>query len=321
MNMTQVLAVSMSSEAAWFAAVGLFIGLALLFELKFFAPGREGSLKEATIWSIGWLILALLAAVPLLIGKGSDQAVTYISVYFIERTLSLDNLFVFLLLFSYFSVSKEARGKLIIWGIVGALLMRGFAILAGVTLIERFDFVIYILAVALLALAWKMARQDDEHEVHPDSTLLVKAVRRFFPVTSGFRGKKWFVNESGKRHVTPLFLCLISIIGADIAFAIDSIPAAFGFTDDAFLIWTANGFALLGLRALFVLVEWLVARFKYMDETIAAMLAIVGIKLLLHKVIHLNEVQSLGLVAGAFTIGITLSIWAERREQRQLESQ
>ncbi|MEJ7717565.1 MAG: hypothetical protein WKF31_06165 [Thermoleophilaceae bacterium] len=149
-----------------------------------------------------------------------------------ERTLSLDNLFVFLLLFSYFGVPVEQRARLLFWGIVAALALRGLAILGGVALIEQFHFVLYLLGVALLVLAYRIFRGVEEN-VDPDSNLMVRMVRRFFPVTDDYRGGHWFVTESGRRHVTPLFLCFAAVVFADIAFAIDSIPAAFAITPRA----------------------------------------------------------------------------------------
>ena len=207
--------------------------------------------------------------------SNADDAITYTTVYFIERSLSLDNLFVFLLLFSYFGVPEEHRANLLFWGIVAALVLRGLAILGGVALIEQFHFVIYVLGVLLLVLAWRILRGVEEG-VDPDKNLIVRGVRKVFPVSSDFHGHHWFTHIDGKRYATPIFVCLAAIVAADIAFAIDSIPAAFAITRDSVLIWMANIFALLGLRALFVLVEGLIRRFRYLDETIAVVLALVG---------------------------------------------
>ncbi len=285
----------------------------LLVDLRFFARGRDPSLKEGAIWSVGWLVLSLLVAVPVLLLQGTDQAIVYVTVYLIERTLSLDNLFVFLLLFAYFGVPAERRARLLFWGIVAALALRGLAILGGVALIERFHFVIYLLAVALLVLAYRIFRGVAEN-VNPDRNLLVRAVRRVFPVTSEFREGHWFARDGGRLHVTPLFLCFAAVVFADIAFAIDSIPAAFAITRDSLLIWTGNVFALLGLRALFVLVDGLVRRFRYLDESIAIVLGAVGVKLLLEDVYPIGPVPSLGIVAVIFIGGIVASLIADRRD-------
>jgi tellurite resistance protein TerC len=294
---------------------GLLVALFffLWLDLHFFARGREPSFKEALWWSVGWLALSLLAAVPVYLLEGGEDAVVYTTVYLIERSLSLDNLFVFILLFSYFGVPYERRPRLLFWGIVAALVMRGVFILAGVELIEQIHVVIYLLGAALIVLAYRIWRGVSEN-VDPDKNLMVRAVRKVFPVTGEFHEGHWFVKQDGKRHATPLFLCLAAIVFADIAFAVDSIPAAFAITRDPLLIWMGNVFALLGLRALFVLVESLVARFRYLDETIAVVLGLVGVKLLIEDLVEIGPLVSLGVIALAFTIGILLSIRADRRD-------
>jgi len=297
------------SWAVLVAALLLFLWL----DLHFFARGREPSFREGAIWSIGWLVISLLAAVLLLVLDDSESAIEYTTVYFIERSLSLDNLFVFLLLFAYFGTPVELRARLLFFGIVFALVLRGLAILGGVALIEQFHFVLYVLGALLILLAYRIWRGVAEN-VDPDKNLVVRLVRRFFPVTDDYRGNKWFVLEGSKRYATPLFLCLGAIVAADIAFAIDSIPAAFGITRDEFVIWMGNVFALLGLRALFVLVEGLMRRFRYLDETIAIVLGLVGVKLLIEEWVKIGPVTSLLIVLGAFAVGMAASVLADRRD-------
>ena len=267
------------------------------------------------IWSIGWLVVSLLAAVVVLVLSNEDDAVTYTTVYFIERSLSLDNLFVFILLFSYFGVPEEHRARLLFWGIVAALVLRGLAILGGVALIEQFHFVIYVLGVLLLVLAYRILRGVAEN-VDPDKNFIVRLVRRFFPVTSEYHERALVrAHEDDKRYVTPLFLCLAAIVAADIAFAVDSIPAAFAITRDSVLIWMGNVFALLGMRALFVLVEGLIRRFRYLDETIA-----VRPRARRRQAADRGPLQDrpgarrCGIVAACFAIGITRV--ADRRPPR-----
>jgi tellurite resistance protein TerC len=295
----------------------VILGLCTVFflwvDLHFFARGREPNFREGVIWSIGWLVVSLLAAVVVWILSDADDAITYTTVYFIERSLSLDNLFVFILLFSYFGVPEEYRARLLFWGIVAALVLRGLAILGGVALIEQFHFVIYILGVLLLILAYRILKGVEEG-VDPDNNFVVRAVRRVWPVTGEFHNGHWFVTIDHKRWVTPLFLCLASIVAADIAFAVDSIPAAFAITREPLIIWAGNVFALLGLRALFVLVEGLIKRFRYLDETIAVVLALVAIKLLIEPLIKIGPLASLAMVAVAFIVGIAASLIADRRD-------
>jgi tellurite resistance protein TerC len=257
--------------------------------------------------------VSLLVALVVWAVDSGDAAVNYTTVYLIERSLSLDNLFVFLLLFAYFAVPVEQRARLLFWGIAAALALRGGAIAGGVALIHRFDFVLYVLGLLLLLLAYRIFKGVDE-SVDPERNLMVRAVRRVYPVSGGYHGGSWFVNEDGRRHATPLFLCLAAIVFADIAFAVDSIPAAFAITRDALVIWLANIFALLGMRALFVLVEGLVRRFRYLDETIAVVLGIVAVKLLIEDAVKIGPVVSLAIVAFAFTIGIVASLIADSRD-------
>ncbi len=287
----------------------------LWVDLHFFARGRQPTFREGVWWSVGWLVISLIAAGIVWSLGTAEDAVTYTTVYFIERSLSLDNLFVFLLLFSYFGIPAEYRAKLLFWGIAAALVLRGLAILGGVALLEQFHFIIYVLGVLLLVLAWRILQGVDEN-VDPDKNPAVRLVRKFFPVTSEYHEHHWFVQRDGKRWATPLFVCLAAVVAADIAFAVDSIPAAFAITDDEFVIWMGNVFALLGLRALFVLVEGLIRRFRYLNQTIAIVLAIVGLQLILQEahVLKLDEVAKLGIVALAFAVGIIASLIADRRD-------
>ena len=284
----------------------------LLVDLMVFARGRHPEFGEAVRWSIGWFVLSLLVAIPMYMLGGRDAAVEFTTVYLIERTLSLDNLFVFLLLFSYFGVPVQDRTRLLFWGIVLALIMRGIAIVIGVELLDRFEWMIYALGLMLIALAWRMLRSGAEHQ-DPHNSIVVRGLERVLPITEQQDRGRFFLTIDGKRMATPALLAFVSLGMADIAFAIDSIPAAFAITDDTFVIWAANAFALMGLRALFVLVEGLIERFRYMDETLAIVLGLVGVKLLISHWVHVSAVASLGIVVAAFTIGIWASIRADRR--------
>jgi tellurite resistance protein TerC len=290
----------------------------LAIDVRFFARGREATFRESVAWSIGWLLLGLAVTGPVWAINGSEHAVNYVTVYLIERSLSLDNLFVFILLFAYFGVPYEHRPRLLFWGIIAALALRGLAILGGTALIEEFHVVLYVLGVLLLVLAYRIFRGVGD-EVDPDRNLVVRGVRRIFPVTEGFRGGHWFVRDDGRRHVTPAFLCLAAIVAADLAFAVDSIPAAFAITRDPLIIWMGNVFALVGLRALFVLVEGLIRRFRYLDQTIAVVLALIAAKLLLEPVVEISPVASLAMVAVAFAVGIGASLVGDRRDPEGAE--
>jgi tellurite resistance protein TerC len=305
-------------ELAEFGGLVVVLVVLLVVDVRFFAPGREATFRESVAWSLGWLALGLAVTFAVYAINGSEPAVNYMTVYLIERSLSLDNLFVFILLFAYFGVPHEHRPRLLFWGIIAALVLRGVAILGGTTIIEQFHFVLYILGVLLLVLAWRIYRGVGD-EVDPDRNIVVRGVRRIFPVTEGFRGGHWFARENGTRYATPAFLCLVAIGTADLAFAVDSIPAAFAITTDPLIIWMANVFALVGLRALFVLVEGLIRRFRYLDQTIACVLAIIAVKLLIEHWVKIGPVVSLAFVAVAFAIGIAASLLGDRRDPEGAE--
>jgi tellurite resistance protein TerC len=194
-----------------------------------------------------------------------------------------------------------------------ALVMRGLVILVGVELIERFHWIIYVLGATLLVLAWRILRGAHE-DVDPGQGRAARAVRRVLPVSEHYHGGRFFAREDGKRVATPMVLALVAVVAADIAFAVDSIPAAFAITTDAVAIWTANAFALMGLRALFALVEELIRRFRYLDETIAVVLGLVGVKLLIEDLYKVGPLASLALVLAAFVVGIVASIVRDRRD-------
>lgn len=287
------------------------VGALLLVDLLLFSRKREPTFRESVMWSIGWLVLGLLVTIPVALLSSSEDGVNYATVYLIERTLSLDNLVVFLLIFGYFAVPQRERGVLLFWGIVLALAMRGVAIVVGVELIERFHVVLYLLGVTLLFLAYRMWKGSATH-VDPDRNPLVRIVRRFYPV-GDYEGSHFSVRRDGRRMLTPLALALVSVVAADIVFALDSVPAAFAITDDALVIWAANGFALLGLRALFVLVEELIRRFRYLNQTVAIVLGVVALKLLIADLWKVPALVSLVIVVGLFAGGILLSVIVDRR--------
>jgi tellurite resistance protein TerC len=291
--------------------VVLIAGL-LLVDLLLFARGREPTFRESVTWSVFWLLLGLLVTIPMVLVSSTHEGVNYLTVYLIERTLSLDNLVVFLLIFGSFAVPQAQRGVLLFWGIVLALVMRGVAIFVGVELIERFHIVTYLLGIGLLLLAWRMWAGSVEH-TDPRNNPMVRLVSRLYPV-GAYKGSRFSVREQGRRILTPMALALVAVVAADIAFAIDSIPAAFAITDNALVIWMANGFALLGLRALFALVEELVRRFRYLNQTVAVVLGVVAVKLLIQDLYKVPAPLSLALVLGLFAAGIWLSVRADRRE-------
>jgi tellurite resistance protein TerC len=265
------LELALAPTAAFAVAAGLAV------ELRLFAPGRAPGRREAIIWSAGWLLLAIAVAVGIALAGG--PAGEWTTVYLIERSLSLDNVFLFSLLLAYFLVPPELRRRVVLVGIAGALVLRGIAIAGGVALVESVEVIVYAFGALLLFVAYRALRGVDEAS-DPEANPMLRSVRRLVPTTDDFRGRRLFVREAGRPSGTPLLLVVVAVIAADIAFAVDSIPAAFAVTRDPLVIWTANAFALLGLGSLLALVEILARRFRYVDETIALVLAFVGTKIL-----------------------------------------
>jgi tellurite resistance protein TerC len=302
------------TELAGWGALIVLLGALLVLDLRVFGQEREPSFREGVRWSVGWLLVALAAALPVWVLSGPGDAGSYLTVYLIERALSLDNLVVFLLVFAYFGIPTAQRPRLLFWGIVAALALRAAAILGGLALLERFEPLVYLLGIALLVLAYRMFRGVTEN-IDPDHNLVVRAIRRFYPVDGDSSSGRWFIRVDGQRYVTPLLLCLVMVVFADIAFAVDSIPAAFAITRDPLLIWMGNAFALLGLRALFVLVEGLVRRFRYMRQTVSLVLVVVAAKLLAEDVVHVPPLVGLAAILALLAGGLVASLLADRRDR------
>jgi tellurite resistance protein TerC len=250
--------------------------------------------------------------VPVALIRGGELAIDYVTVYLVERSLSLDNVFLFLLIFSAFRVPEDLQRRLLLVGVGIALALRGLAILVGAELLERFSFVSYALGAAVLAVALRMLRGSNE-ELRVEDSRAVRFVRRVLPIADEPRGGRLVVREGGRTLVSPLVLPLAAITAADLTFAVDSIPAAFAITRDAAAIWTANAAALLGLTSLFVLVRELVERFRFMRQTLAAVLAFIAARLLLEDVVHVPPTVSLAGVLLIVGVGVILSLVVDRR--------
>ena len=293
---------------------------AVVVEQRWFAPGREPRPRESLIWATGWLSLAIALGLGLsLVG---DRGSAYATVYALERALSLDNLFLFLLLLGYFGVPQAQRARVLAFGIVAAIALRGLAIAAGVALLEALEQLIYVFGAGLLVVAYR-ALFSGGTTADATQGRLTRAVARAVPITDGFRGGRLLVRERGRWYATPLLLTLVALLAADIAFAVDSIPASFAVTRDWTAIWLANALALLGLRSLIALVDDLVRRFRYIDKTIALVIAFAGAKILLAPVVELSDAVTVAVIAALFAAGVGASVVADRldppssHEQRQ----
>jgi tellurite resistance protein TerC len=293
---------------AW-AAVIAFILTMLAVDLLFFhREAHEVSIAEAGIWSGIWVGISLLFGLILWATLGGQAAGEYMAGYLIEKSLSVDNLFVFALLLSYFAVPLAHQHRLLYWGVLGALVARAAFIFAGVALLETFHWTIYVFGALLVITGARMATHGDT-EVHPDRNPILNLLRRAVPITDEYHGQHFFVRRDGRRWATPLLAVLVVIETTDIVFAIDSIPAIFAITTNTFLVFTSNAFAILGLRALYFLLAGFLGRLAYLNVGLAAVLVFVGIKMLLTDVYHVPVWASLLTIAAMIGVSVIFSFW------------
>ncbi len=275
--------------------------------------------KEALRWTTLWVSLSLLFSLVVYYIyehdlrpndlSGTKAMLTYLTGYLVEQSLSMDNIFVIAVIFNYFSIPAAYQHRVLFWGILGALFFRGLMIGIGVVLLHRFDWIFYVFGVLLLYSAYKMLTSDES--IHPSQNRVIKLVKRFFPVTKGFHGERFFINRKNITAVTPLFVALIVVETTDIMFAVDSIPAIFAITTDPFLVFTSNIFAILGLRSLYFVLASMLDKFYYLKYSLVAILTFVALKMMLHNVVVLPEWLSLGFIVVALAIGIAISFWLE----------
>ncbi len=281
----------------------------LLLDLRLHRAGRPVGFRVALAWSAVYVVLASAFAVVLYFWQGHQVALEFVTGYILEVSLSADNLFVFLIIFNFFAVPEKEQHRVLFWGVIGALLLRGMFIGAGVGLISRFHWVLYVFG-ALLIVSGIRFSVSGEHKVHPASNPLVKALRHFIPVTDDYRGGKFFVRnpqDNLRLYATPLLIVLLVIETTDLLFAVDSIPAVLAITLNAFIVYTSNVFAILGLRSLYFAVSRLMKVFRFLHYGLAAMLILVGAKMLTADFLQIPTAVMLGTVAGVILISIILS--------------
>lgn len=296
--------------------VGVLIMLALDLGV-FHRHAHRVSAKEAAGWSVFWIALALVFNVGVYFWFGGQAATEFLTGYLIEKSLSVDNLFVFALLFSYFRVPQAYQHRVLFWGVLGALVMRGILIFVGTSLISRFEWIFYVFGGILLLSGFRMLRHDKENdEFDPERNLVVKLVRKFIPVTRDYDGTHLFTRREGVFKATPLFIVLLVVETTDLVFAVDSIPAIFAITQDPFIVYTSNVFAILGLRSLYFLLSHVLDSFCYLSTGLAVVLMFIGLKMIVMDFLHIPVVVSLGVVVGIVTVSIVLSLWARAKEIR-----
>jgi tellurite resistance protein TerC len=298
---------TVGTPIAWIGFTAIILIMLVLDLGVFHRKAHAVSLREAAIMSAVWITLALLFNVGVFMWYGSQRGLEFFTGYIIEKALSVDNLFVFVMVFSYFAVPAMLHHWVLFWGILGALLMRGLFIIIGAALLQRFHWIIYIFGGFLVYTGIKFMLQGDE-EVQPDRNPLYRLFKRIMPMVPEYRGSRFFVVELGRRHATPLALVVLTVEVTDLIFALDSIPAVFAVTTDPFIVYTSNIFAILGLRALYFLIAGIMGLFHYLKIGLALVLMFVGLKMLVADIYHVPIPLSLAVIAVFLGGAVLLSI-------------
>ncbi|MGH2827014.1 MAG: TerC family protein [Actinomycetota bacterium] len=299
----------------WIAFIAFIIAM-LAIDLFLHRDNHSVSVKEASIWSLVWIIMGTSFGGLIWWLEGGTLAAEYITGYILEKSLSVDNIFVFALIFTYFAVPLKYQHNVLFWGIFGALVFRAIFIFAGAALLEQFHWMIYVFGGFLLFTGVRMFFHDEE-EIHPERNPVLRALRKVFPIAKDYDGSKFFTIENGKRLATPLLAVLVVVETTDIIFAVDSIPAILAVTTDQFLVFSSNAFAILGLRALYFLLAGVMDRFMYLRAGLALVLVYVGIKMLISEFYKIPTLVSLGAITVILTVAVVASLRATTPEQRQ----
>jgi len=294
-------------------AFGILMIVMLAIDLGMNRKAHTVSFRQALTWSIIWVCLALTFNVGIYFTLGQTKALEFLTGYIIEKSLSVDNLFVFIMIFSYFKIRGEHQARVLKWGIIGALVLRALFIFTGIELLTHFEWLFYLFGALLLFTAWKMAFGAEE-EIHPDKNLLVRFARKLFPFTKRVRGDWFFTRRRGILVASPLFLTLVMVESSDVLFAIDSIPAIFAVTLDPFIVFTSNIFAIMGLRALYFLLASVMGMFVYLKLGISFILAFVGSKMIATAFgVHIPIQISLLVIFSSLFLAVTASLISARR--------
>jgi tellurite resistance protein TerC len=303
---------------AWVALVGAIVAMLVVDLLLVHRTAHVITIKEAAIESAVWISLGLAFGLVLLVWQGGQAGGEYYAGFLIEKSLSIDNVFVWAVIFSFFAVPREFQFRVLFWGIFGALVLRGIFIFAGISLIERFEWVLYVFGAFLLYTAWKIAHHDESEQVDYNANIAMRLVRRVVPTTDRYDGQNLFTRQNGKRLATPLFAVLVLIEATDVVFAVDSVPAILAVSREPFIVFAANAFAILGLRSLYFLLGGMQGKFRYLNVGLGVILAFVGVKMLLIGEpfeVHLPTYISLTVIATVVTVAIVASMRADARDR------
>ena len=302
----------MPDLVSWAIFAVALIGLLSLDLFVFHREAKPVRMREASAWVAVWVSLGLAFGGWIFLTRGSTSGAEYLAGYLIEYSLSMDNVFVFAVLFAYFGVPAAYQHRLLFWGVFGAIVFRAIFILAGTALLESFHIVVYLFGALLLFTAWRMVTAGAEN-VDPAKNPFLRVIRRVVPVTHEFEGQKFFTRRDGRLWATPLFAALVVVETSDIMFAIDSVPAILSLTTDTFIVFTSNAFAIMGLRSLYFLLAGLIDRFEYLKYGLAALLAFAGLKMLLSDGVHLDIWVSLGIIVVILGASVAISLLITRR--------
>lgn len=297
---------------AWIALTTVIVALLLADLLLVHRTPHAVSFREALVESGVWVTLGLLFGVVVLWWAGGQAAGEYYAGYLIEKSLSVDNVFVWAVIFSYFGVPARYQFRVLFWGVFGALVLRAIFIFAGVALLDRFDWLLYVFGAFLLYTSFRMVRHRGT-EIHPENNPVLKAVRRLVPSTTEYDGQKLVTRRDGRLLATPLFAVLVLIEATDVVFAVDSVPAILAVSREPFIVFASNAFAILGLRALYFALAGMAGRFRYLDMGLAAILAFVAVKMIAVEWIHVPIPVSLGVIAVILAVAVGASVVADRR--------
>ena len=308
----------MDTQTVLWLVLAVTIGTVLALDLLVFnRRAHAPSFREAAFFSAFYIGLGLAFGGLVFLTRGAEDATAYLAGYLLELSLSVDNVFVFALIFTAFAVPLVYQHRVLFYGILGAIVFRAIFIGAGAAIIESFHYAIYVFGFLLLYTGYRMWTQRNEHMIDPTQNRLLKLFRRFVPTTDGYRGQRFVVIEDGRRLATPLLAVLLVVESSDILFAIDSVPAIFSVTTDTFLVFSSNAFAILGLRSLYFLLAGAVDRFRYLKPGLAALLIFAGLKILLADILPIPIALSLAIIVAILSIAIGASLIADRRDLRR----
>ena len=309
----------------WIAFVAFVLIMLTLDLFVFHKKNTVVKVKEALLWSLFWIGLAIAFNIGVYFMLGKVKALEFLTGYLIEESLSVDNLFVFILIFSFFKIEPKYQHRVLFWGILGAIVMRGVFIFAGVALIQRFDWIMYIFGAFLVYTGIKMLFGKEDEEYNPNKNYLIRGFKKIFPVTQDMSRPHFFIRENKILYATPFFITLLVIEASDLIFAVDSIPAVLSVSKDPFIVYTSNIFAILGLRSLYFALSGIMAYFQYLKYALSGILTFIGVKMCVNEFtdhfeydFHISNLVSLGVIISLLTLSILLSVAVKKRDELKL---